>query len=152
MVKRKILVNQKKTNSPPAFSGATTLPPIGDSFLYIETSFNNHGNNVFDNFERVDFFQVSNITFYYNRFSVLTNVSLKSIGRFRIQLLLADDTSSPQYTKHENIHYSNSSADWKLLNLDFTSENYGINLVYDQRDSAHADMCFSKSTITHYVC
>ena len=62
--------------------------------MYFETSSNNHGINVFVLFERTDVFQISNITFYYNRFQLLNNVSLKSVGRFRIQLLLEDNTRS----------------------------------------------------------
>ena len=38
-----------------------------------------------------------------------------------------------------------------MLNLDFTAENYGIKLIYDQIDTAHADMCFSNITIIHSV-
>ena len=40
-------VKSTRTNSPTSYSGATTLPPIGDSFMYIETNSNNHGDNVF---------------------------------------------------------------------------------------------------------
>ena len=32
-----------ETNSPTSYSGATSLPPVGNSFMYIETSSNNHG-------------------------------------------------------------------------------------------------------------
>ena len=39
-------MKSKKTNSPTGDSGATSLPPIGNSFKYIETSSINHGNNV----------------------------------------------------------------------------------------------------------
>ena len=53
-----------KTNSPTGDSGATSLPPIGNAFMYIETSSGNHGNNVFCSFERSDFVQITNITFY----------------------------------------------------------------------------------------
>ena len=74
-----------KTNSPTSYPGAESLPPIGISFMYIETSSNNHGSNVFVSFERTDTIQTSNITFYYNRYSILTNDSLKSMGRFRSQ-------------------------------------------------------------------
>ena len=56
-------IKSTKTNSPTSHSGTTRLPPIGDSFLYIETSSNNHGNNVFASFERINFIQISNITF-----------------------------------------------------------------------------------------
>ena len=73
------------------------------------------------------------------------------MGRFRIQLLLADNTWSTQYTIAKNTQYSDNSIDWTLLNLDFTVQNYGINLIYDQIDKPHADMCFSNITITHSV-
>ena len=145
-------IKSTKTNSPTGFSGAMSLSRIiGDAFMYIETSSNNHGPNVFVSWERTDIIQISNITFYYNRFSILTNDNLKNMGRFRIQLLLEDNTWSTQYTIAKNSHYNNTSTEWKLLNLDFTVENYGIRLVYDQIDTPHADMCFSNITITHSV-
>ena len=144
-------IKSTKTNSPTGFSGAELLPPIGNSFMYIETSSNNHGSNVFVSWERTDIIQISNITFYYNRFSILTNDSKKSMGRFRIQLLLEDNTWSTQYTIAKNSQYNNTSTEWKLLNLDFTVENFGIRLVYDEIDTPHADMCFSNIIITHSV-
>ena len=140
-----------KTNSPTGNSGATSLPPVGSAFMYIETSSNNIGENVFFSFERTDLLQITNITFYYNRFSILTSPDHKSMGRFRIQLLLDDNTWNTQYTIAKKTQYSDNSTDWALLNLDFTVETYGIKLVYDQRDTPHADMCFSNITITHSV-
>ena len=119
--------------------------------MYIETSSNNHGNNVFVSCERTDIIQITNITFYYNRFSILTSDSHKAMGSFRMQLLLEDNTWSTQYTIPKNDQFSDTSTDWTLLNLDFLVENYGIKLIYDQIDSAHADMCFSKIMITHAV-
>ena len=81
------------TNSPTGYSGSTNLPPIGNSFLYIETSSNDHGSDkIFVSFERTDIIQITNITFYYNRFSILTNDSIKPIGRFRIHFLLEEST------------------------------------------------------------
>ena len=122
-------IKSTKTNSPTGHSGAEVLAPIGNSFMYIETSSNNHGHErVFVSFERTDIIQISNITFYYKRFSILTYNSKKSMGRFRIQLLLEDNTWSTQYTIAKNSQYSNTSTEWKLLNLDFTIENYGIKL------------------------
>ena len=85
-----LFVRSTTTDSPTSHVGATIRPPIGDSFMYIETSSNNHGNNVFVSLERIDIIQFSKITFYYNRYSILTVDSLKSMVRFRIQLLLAD--------------------------------------------------------------
>ena len=84
-------------------------------------------------------------------FYILINKNLKSMGGFRIQLLLKDNTWSTQHTIPKNDQYSNSSNDWTLLNLDFTVENYGIKFVYDQIDTPHADMCFNIVTITHSV-
>ena len=144
-------IKSTKTNSPTGDSGTTSLPPIGDSFMYIETSGCNHDNNVFVSFERTDSIQITNITFYYNSFSKLPNVKLKAMGRFRIQLLIKNNTWSTQYTIAKNTQYSNSSTDWTLLNLDFTLPNYEIKLVFDQIDKPHADLCFSNITITHSV-
>ena len=116
--------------------------------MYIETSSNNHGNNVFVSFERRDIIQISNITFYYNTFSILTNDSLKSRGRFRIQFLLEENTWSTRYNIPKNDLYSVTSTEWTLVSLNFTEENYGIKLIYDQIDTPHADICFSDIAIT----
>ena len=140
-----------KTNSPTSQSGAESLRPIGNSFMYIETSSNNHGNKVFVSFERTDIIQINNITFYYNIFSILTSNSKKSMGRFRIELLLEDNTWSTRYNIPKNDRYSNSSNQWTLVNLNFTVENYGIRVVYDQIDTPHAVIYFSIITITHSV-
>ena len=142
-------IKSTKTNSPTGDSGAIAVHPIGSGFTYIETSSNNHSNNVFVTFELTDIIQITNITFYYNRFSILTNNNSKAMGRFRIQLLLQDNTWSTQYTSAKNTQYSDTSTDWTLLNLEFTIANYGIKLVYDQIDKPHADICFSNITITH---
>ena len=72
------------------------------------------------------------------------------MGRFRIQLLLDDNTWSIRYNIPKNDRYIDSSTDWTTINLNFTTENFGIKLVYDEIDSAHADMCFSKITITNF--
>ena len=68
------------TSSTTSHSGATSLLPIVNSFMYIETSSNNHGPNVFVSWERTDIIQITNISLYYTRFSILTNDSLKSMG------------------------------------------------------------------------
>ena len=119
--------------------------------MYTETSSNDQGNNVFVSFERIDIIRVSNITFYYITYSILTNDSLKAMGRFRIQLLLEDNTWSTRYNIPKNDRYSDSSTQWTKLSLNFTIESYGIRLIYDEIDSAHADMCFSNITITHSI-
>ena len=143
-------IKSTKTNSPTGDSGASSLPPIGDSFMYIETSSNNHGNNVFVSFERTDIIQITTISFYHNRYSS-SNQNLRSMVKFRIHLLLENNLWSTQYTINKNSQYSDNSTDWSLLNIDFTVENYGIKLLYDQIDTPHADMCFSNITKTHSV-
>ena len=101
------------TNSLTGSTGATSLPPIGIIFMYIETSSNIHGHErMFVSFERTDINQISNITFYHIRFSILTNESKNSMVRFRIQLLLEDNTWSTQYTTPKNSKYSSSSTEW----------------------------------------
>ena len=141
-------IKSRKTNSPTLDSGATASPPIDSSFMYIETSSGNHGKNVFCSFERADIIQITSITLYYNRYSNLTNNSLKAMGRFRIHLLLKGNTWSTRYNIPKNDRYSNTSTEWTLVSLSFTVENYGIKLIYDQIDTAHADMCFSNISIT----
>ena len=124
---------------------------MGDSFMYKETSSKNHGNIVFVSFERTDNLQITHVVFFYNRFSILTNDSLKSMGRFRFQLLLADITWSTRYQIAKKDGYKDTSTDWTKLYLNFTVEKYGIKLIHDQIDTPHADMCFSNITITHSV-
>ena len=144
-------IRSTKPNSPTSDSGATSLPPIGNAFMYIETSANNSGSdNIFVSWERTDIIKITNVTFYYNRFSI-SSASHRSMGRFRIQLLLDDDNWSTRYNIPKNDRYSDNSTDWTLVSLNFTVENYGIKMIYDQIDTAHADMCFSNITITHSV-
>ena len=143
-------IKSTKSSSPTGNSGAESSPPIGNSFMYIETTSNNHGNNVFVSWERTDIIQITNITFYYNRFSI-SDINFRSMGGLRIQLLLDDNVWTTQYTIGKNEGYNDNSTDWTLLNLDFTIENYGIKLIYDKIDTAHADMSFSNITITHSV-
>ena len=145
-------IKSTKANSPTGHSGATILPPIGNGLIYTETSSNNHGHErVFVSWERTDIIQTSNKTFYYNRFSILTNNSKKSMSRFRIQLLLENNTWSTRYKIAKNDRYSDSSTQWTLINLNFTVEIFVVRLVYDEIDTLHADMCFSNITITHSV-
>ena len=143
-------IKSSKTNSPTDDSGATKLPPIGNSFMYIESSSNNNGNNTYVTWEITDIIQITNISFYYNRFSI-SDENLKAMGRFKILLLLENNSWTTQYVINENDQYSDNSTQWKLLNLDFTVKNYGIRLAYDRIKSAHADMCFSNIMITHSV-
>ena len=46
-------IRSTKTNSLTRNSGAMSLPPIGDFYMYIETSSKIHGNIVFISFERI---------------------------------------------------------------------------------------------------
>ena len=86
-------IKSTKTNSRTSCSGTKSLPPVGDSFLYIETSGNDSGNDKISiSFERTDIIPITNITLCHNRFSNLTENSLNSMGRFRIHLLLEDNT------------------------------------------------------------
>ena len=95
-------IRATKTNSPTGDSGATSLPPIGSAFMYIKTSSNNHGSNVFVSWERTDIIQITNKMFYYNKFSILTNDNSKSMGRFRNHLLLEFTTWIIRYNIHKN--------------------------------------------------
>ena len=82
--KKPNFIKSTETSSPTSHSRAISLPPTGDSFLYEEIGSGNNGNRMFVSFERTDIIQISNIAFLYNRYSFLTNGSLKSMGRFGI--------------------------------------------------------------------
>ena len=144
-------IRPTKTNSPTGDSGATSLPPIGSAFMFTETTSNNHGSKVFVSWERTDIIKITNIIFFCNRSSILTNDNLKSIGRFRNRLLLEDNSWSTRYNIPKNDRYNDTSTDWSLVKANFTVENYAIRLIYDQIDTTHADMCCSNITITHSV-
>ena len=90
-------IKSTKSNSPTGDSGETSLPPIGSAFMYMGTSSSNYGHiRVFVSWERTDIIQNTNITFHYNRFSILTKKNLKAMGSFRIELVLEDNTWSTQ--------------------------------------------------------
>ena len=93
--------------------------------MFIETSSNNHGNNVYVSFERTDNIQITSITFCYNRFSILTNDFLRAMDRFRLQLLLEDNTWSTRYNIPENVRLCDTIIDWTLVSLNFFVEKYG---------------------------
>ena len=57
-------IKSTETSSPTGDSGATSLPPIGTAFMYIETSSKNHGgSSIFVSWERTDIILITNITF-----------------------------------------------------------------------------------------
>ena len=72
------------------------------------------------------------------------------MGRFRIQISY-NNAWNTQYTKPKKSQFTNSSIDWTLVNINFTGEDYGIKLIYDQIETPHAEMCFSNITIKHSV-
>ena len=148
--KKSNFMESTKTNSSTSNSGATSLPPVGDSFMYIETSGNNNGDNVFCSFQRTDIIQISKKAYSFNRFSS-SDSNLRALGKFRSQLLLEDKTCSTRYNIPKNDRYSGSPTDWTLVNINFTIENYGVRIIYDEIDSAPADICFSNITITYSV-
>ena len=66
--KHKRSYNQHKP-CPTGYSGATSLPVVGDSFMYIETSQNTLDSEIFFvSSEQTDFFQISSFCFNWNRF------------------------------------------------------------------------------------
>ena len=105
----KKFIRSTKTSSPTSSSGAVVPPPRGDSFMYIETSSNNFGPNVFCSWERNDIIQMSNILFYYNRFSIQGD--FRAMGRFQLQVLTKDSIWLTKFNIPENQQYSNASTD-----------------------------------------
>ena len=52
--------------TPTGSAGARSLPPIGDSFMYIKTSSNSSFPNVYCSFERTDIIQTSKTSLFQN--------------------------------------------------------------------------------------
>ena len=119
--------------------------------MYVESSGNNQGaNHILVSWERTDFLHISNIKFYYYRFST-NDQNLRGMGRFGIQLSLEVNSWSTKYNINKNSQCSNGSTVWHLIDLDITKENYGVKLKYDQIPTAHSDMCFSDLIITQSI-
>ena len=79
------LIKFTKTTSPTGNSGAGGVPPIGNSFMFNESSgANNNHERIFVSWEKTDILQITNITFCYKRFSI-NDPNLRSMDRFRIQ-------------------------------------------------------------------
>ena len=141
-------IKSTKTSSSTENSGAESLPPIGNSFMYLETSGVNNGFGTYATLTRTDIIQITNISFYYNRFSI-SDENFRAMPRFRVQILLENGNWENKYTIEKNSQFSNTSTEWTHLSLDFTQENCGVRLLFDRIDSAHADMCISNISITH---
>ena len=60
------------TNNPTGDNEAISLPPISDSFMYIETSSNNSGDNVFVSWEGTDNIRIIKIIFFVADFQRMT--------------------------------------------------------------------------------
>ena len=57
---------------------------------------------------------------------MLTIDSLKSMGRFKTELLLEVTTWSARYNIPKNDQHSDSSTDYTSVRLNFTVEKFGI--------------------------
>ena len=66
-------------------TGATSLPPIGDSFMFVEKSGTNIGQKFSGSFERTDFIQISNVCSFITAFQQEIPKRRVDIG---IQLLI----------------------------------------------------------------
>ena len=73
------------------------------------------------------------------------------MSRLKIHLLLEDITWSARYNIPKNGRYKDSSTQWRKLSLNFTVEVYGTKIIFDEMDTPHGDMCFSKLTKTRSV-
>ena len=141
-------IKSTKSQSLTEDSGATGLPPIGNSFMYLESSGNNYGYNTYVKLIRTDFIQITNISFYHNRYSI-SDENFRAVPRFRIEILLENGNWENKFTIKKNTQYAISSTKWTHRSLNFTQPNYGIRLIFDRIDTAHADMSFSNISITH---
>ena len=85
--KKTKLSKSSLSSTPTESTGAPNIPPICNSFMFIETNSIIFGPNVFCSFERTAIIQISFITFYFNRYSN-PRIEVKAMGNFRILFLL----------------------------------------------------------------
>ena len=97
-----------KMNFPTANTKASSILPIGDCFMYVGRSSIKLGLGVFVSFERSDFFQISNISFYSKRFSTPTSNAPVCMRTFR-KYLSRGRTWQTRYTLEESL---GSSSKW----------------------------------------
>ena len=71
------------------------------------------------------------------------------MSTFTIQLLLSHNIWITRYSIRKNVRYSDSSTDWTRVSLNFDVDNCGIKPIYDQKDTPHAGICFSKISISN---
>ena len=82
-------IESSETTTPSLDTGNATLPPTGTCCMYTETISNNYGNCAFVSFNLTNIFQISNISFNYNRFSAVIS---KVMGKLRTEPLLSYNT------------------------------------------------------------
>ena len=126
-----------ESTSPTGSTAASSSHPFDESFMDIETGDNCSDQFVFNSLERTDIIQISNNTFYCYRLSAGKS---KSIGRIRNQLILLNSQLHSRSMTDKSTKHGSTSTEGSLLTLAFTEKNNGVILVYDQIDTASADM------------
>ena len=134
MLENHQIFSEQQTNSCTGKTRATNLPLIEDRFLYIGTSGNIHGQNVLASSERTVVIQISKFLFYNFRYSNPT-CSLRSMGRFVVQLLLANGQWQLINIIDRNTNYSTTPTELTFLNID------GTKLVHDELNTTLVYMC-----------
>ena len=102
-----------KTNSCTGQSDPTSLPTIGNAFMYIESSGNNNNfsnDNVFVSFKGTVIILISNITFYHKKFST-SMPEKRNLGNLEIQLL-RNGSWETELTTEKDTNFSALSTDW----------------------------------------
>ena len=72
--------------------------------MYLESSRNNNGDNTYVKLIRTDIIQITNISFYYNIFSI-SDENLRAMPRFRIQILLENGNWENKYTIEKKVNF-----------------------------------------------
>ena len=86
------------------------------------------------------------------KYLLLTDIQQELIDQWvDLELLLGDNSRSTRFSISKNNPNSNSATNWTLVSLNNKEEDYRRKLVYDELDTALADMCFSNTTKLHSV-
>ena len=87
--------------------------------MYNETSAKNQGENVFVNFGRKSYIQLSHMTFCYSHFC---EGNSESKCRLRVQLLLPNSQWPLKFVIDKNTNYGATSKEWTFSQFDFTEK------------------------------
>ena len=119
--------------------GLNFLPPIGDYYVYTESSNPNNGDDKYAQFTYTKHTTITKIKFWYHRSGI-------NMCRFRLQYQSLDD----QWKNKVTFPAGQQSNGWELLEETFLEDNKGVRFYFDEILGYESDMTFSNINISYH--